>query len=769
MKFPSIVFLIFNVLGIVLGNVTSSYTICLVIELLCLLVVIFINSKNKLIYFIAILFGIYGSFITVHMKLDTSFSRYKGKNIRINANIISDKTVKNDKYCYVIKTTRVQFKQKREEIARKLLLITDKDLFEDNYTYGKEIYFVGKVKLPTNSRNIGGFNYRTYLYEKNIYGTVFVKSDLIKIGDKTKSNKMLEIGIKLRHKIFKIMDEMLAPRESALLKSMLVGDTQYLSCDMIKKIREYGLAHLLSVSGINIVYIVIIFRSILKLAKIRYRLVNSILIAILGLYVLVVGFTLSLIRATIMTVLSLMGEILFYNSETLSNLIVAALIILIINPFSFYSMGFQFSFIATLSIILFAQKIKEYLEKKPINKVLIEILSVSIAVNIGVLPLEVYYFNKLSLSSILINILISNAHSVSVFAGIIMLIVRKISYILAKPIAILIEIMLKFIFIIAKGLSSIHFLTINIVYIGITGIMVYYSIVLSIFMYKKSDKAKIFFNKYRNIIAGIIMIIILLYNFAPRDFKINFMDVGQGDCILIKTNHNKNILIDGGENINASEIIKNKVTNIDVMIATHGHMDHIGGLINVVNSVDVNKLIIPDTNYRGDMDKLISQIDTRKTHIYKCKSRDNIIIDKDTIIEFLNPDINRELEGENDNSLVFKVKYKDKNFLFTSDITKDCEEKMVSNKLNLRADILKVAHHGSEYSTSEEFVRRVNPKIAVISVGEDNRFNHPSKVVLERLKNNNIEVFRTDECGQIIIATNGKRIRIFRKIINFCR
>ena len=163
----------------------------------------------------------------------------------------------------------------------------------------------------------------------------------------------------------------------------------------------------------------------------------------------------------------------------------------------------------------------------------------------------------------------------------------------------------------------------------------------------------------------------------------------------------------------------------------------------------------------GEFKKIM--VDTNKTKLYRCKVSDSICVDEYTKLEFLNPSKNSKLSGENDNSLVVRLMYKNAKFLFAADITNVCECDMMEKQLDLRADILKVAHHGSTYSTSDEFLNKVNPSLAIISVGENNKFKHPSNNVLEKLHKKNIKVLRTDKNGQIQIITDGEKIRIRRK------
>lgn len=765
----SLVFLGFSILGIILAQLIGNYWKCFIIEaLIYVIAVIVTKQKRKVIVLsVALLFAMYSSFSCVRVNTRESFLEYKGKNVAVVASVLSVDTKNNDDnnlYYYTIETKTVEFKKQTKNVNSKLLLITDEDIFKTPNVYGIEVRVPGEIRLLTPNRNIHGFNYKQYLNSRGIEGTMFQKANRIQIGEKTKHSIVIETGIKLRQKVLNIIDNLQDEKEASLLKSILVGHTKDLEPDTIYNLRQVGFAHILCVSGVNIAYLIMLVKYILEAIGLHKRLVNPLLILSLGLYVLIVGFTPSMIRAAVMLILTLVGEIFFYKSNSISNLALAALIIIMINPLYIYDIGFQFSFSATMGIILFVDNVKEWLKLLKIPNGIISVILVTVVAQIWLIPLEVYHFNRFSVGSLFTNAVVSFVHSATIIAGIVMVIIGSISYTLAKPIAIIVKFLLNIILIMSEKLTKIPFISIDNIYIGLTFVIAYYILLFVIYAYKRNDKLRIFLQRNKMIIASIILVLTCVNIFIPKDLRVDFIDVGQGDCTLIKTVSGKNILIDGGEDVKVSDIIKNNVTKIDVMIATHGHMDHIGGLFNVVDSMKVEKLIIPDTKYMGETNKLLAQIDKTKTNVYRVSCNDYIDIDEYTKLFVLNPKRNSKLEGENANSLVFKLKYKDVCFLFTGDLTNVSENEMLKYHDNLKSDVLKVAHHGSEYSTGEKFLDAVLPKVAVISVGENNRFNHPSDNVLDKLNKRGTKVFRTDKNGQIRITTNGKKINIRKNL-----
>jgi len=250
------------------------------------------------------------------------------------------------------------------------------------------------------------------------------------------------------------------------------------------------------------------------------------------------------------------------------------------------------------------------------------------------------------------------------------------------------------------------------------------------------------------------------------NLKIHFIDVGQGDCIFIQVN-DKNILIDGGPNI-AEKKVKNYlknlgIKNINYLIATHPHEDHIGGLDSIlknfkVESVYAPKIITTTTDFKD----IIFELNKESKKINIAEKGLTINLDYRSSLNFLSPE-DKKYDNLNNYSTVIKLNYGNISFLFTGDSEMLIENELLSSNDNLSAHILKVGHHGSKTSTSKEFLKKVAPKYAVISCGIGNDYGHPDKQVLNSLKLQGIECYRTDKDGTIIIYTNGKDVKISKE------
>lgn len=243
---------------------------------------------------------------------------------------------------------------------------------------------------------------------------------------------------------------------------------------------------------------------------------------------------------------------------------------------------------------------------------------------------------------------------------------------------------------------------------------------------------------------------------------VHYIDVGQGDCILVQVNH-KNLLIDSGPSSAKDKLIKYlnslNIKKIDYVIATHPHEDHIGNMDDIIKKFPIGEFYAPkaETSSRT-FENMISALKKKnlKINILK-RDADSIDLGPNTSFTVYSP-LDNDYDNLNNYSPIIKIEYVNSSFLFTGDAEADIENKILSLNDNIKADVLKVGHHGSSTSTSEKFLKKINPSIAVISVGKNNEFNHPDKSTISRLKNNDVNIYQTADEGTIIISSDGTNI-----------
>ena len=251
------------------------------------------------------------------------------------------------------------------------------------------------------------------------------------------------------------------------------------------------------------------------------------------------------------------------------------------------------------------------------------------------------------------------------------------------------------------------------------------------------------------------------------------LDVGQGDGLLIISPGGKTVLIDpgnprAGDGV-VAELQRRGIKSLDLIVATHPHADHIGGLRRVIGKLTVKSLLDSSQTYASDeYEKLLRAVKERKVNYIAAKKGQTFDLDSGVKLEAVNPRgdgrwITEVREGgsvENANSVVLRLTYGNFAMVFTGDAEAETEAEMIKARPQFRAQVLKVGHHGSRYATSEKFLNAVNPQAAIISCGADNRYGHPSQPTLDRLQKAKIEVYRTDLSGEIAVISDGNTYQI---------
>ena len=287
--------------------------------------------------------------------------------------------------------------------------------------------------------------------------------------------------------------------------------------------------------------------------------------------------------------------------------------------------------------------------------------------------------------------------------------------------------------------------------------------------------------KLKRILASIAFILTIVLTLSSCDFSVHsdipksydqnggklvahYLDVGQGDSIFIELPNDQTMLIDSGENYHGAAIIEYIKDcgrkKIDYLVGTHPHSDHVGSMAYIIRNFDIGSVYLPDAATNTyTYEKMLEAIKKKGLKVTTAKTGVNILSDSDESLDIniLAPSTTKNVKNLNNTSVIMKIKYGDTSFLFTGDAEKS-ELKTLSG--DLTADVLKVGHHGSDTSTPQTLVDAVKPKIAVISVGKDNDYGHPSAKTLKRLENAGCEIYRTDQQQTIAVTSDGKNIEV---------
>lgn len=274
------------------------------------------------------------------------------------------------------------------------------------------------------------------------------------------------------------------------------------------------------------------------------------------------------------------------------------------------------------------------------------------------------------------------------------------------------------------------------------------------------------------ILLSLLPIIFILNNISiftrhttisPSYLTVHFIDVGQGDSILIQIN-NKNMLIDSGPSESSDKLFdfldSHNISTLDYVIATHPHEDHIGNMAEVIKKYNIKSFYSPKViTSEKSFENMVYSLKSKKIKINVLKKNSSSInLGKNTSIIVYSPE-NNSYDNINNYSVVMKISYKNNSFIFTGDAEKEVEQSILSQNNNLSCDVLKIGHHGSSTSTTEDFLNACNPSIAVISVGEYNEFNHPDSEIIDRLVNCKCKIYRTDKDKSVTLISDGNSIR----------
>ena len=549
---------------------------------------------------------------------------------------------------------------------------------------------------------------------------------------------------------------------------------------------------MLAVSGSHITYIISAFSILME--KKNKRITKILTIIFLIFFMALTGFTASVVRASIMGILILTSGLVHRKSDTINNLGISSLIILICNPYTIIDAGFWLSFAGTMGIILLEEPINSYFQKFKICKIkpiswIINSFTITFAANIIIIPIMAYMFSTFSMTFWISNILAAPVMEFVTIYGFLMYFISIFLLPLAKFLGIILNFSLNSLIKIAEITSLIPGSSIYIKTPYLLECIIYYLILFLIFNWKRIKEKlennkileKIKKNSYKYI--SIILIFIILTNTISnkifQEIKIYFVDVGQGDSTLIQTIEGKNILIDGGgsefgsfdvgESILLPYLLDRRITTIDYLMISHFDSDHIGGVFAILENLKVKNIIISKQGETSENLKKFYEITNNKgIRTIIVKKGDIVEIDKYSHFEILFPEDNLiEDNILNNNSIVARFNSLDFSILFTGDIEEIAEKRLCelySGTDKLEAFVLKVAHHGSKTSSTEEFLELVKPKIALIGVGKNNNFGHPNIDVIERLENMGSKIYRADNCGEIIIRINREKLQIHTKI-----
>ena len=756
MKRPLLFILTFLIFGILIYYFLSKIYIKFILFFVLLFLSLYLSKIYKLKFpKYLVLFSLLGYFLMYLNNIPYTLS----ENQEINAigYVNSIEKTSNNKYKLKISTKYINGNTKKLNI----LVYTDN---LHNIKVGAKVDTKGVVYYPNKKSNNTSYDEELNFKIDNI--TYKMYANKIEV---LKYNKIKTYLYNLKENICNIYDDILPQKESNILKAMILGEKQFLDNETIDLYRTSGIYHILAISGLHIGILSLFLTKIFKFVNRRFGYIFVIIILIF--YCIFTGASLSTIRATIMCITVLIANILFRNPDFISSISLSAIILLIKNPYYLFDIGFLYSYTSVFSIAFLGGRICSIYNIKGIYKAFI----ISFFVCLSIKPITAYYFYNFTILDTLLNIIIIPFMSIVVIIGFISSIVGMFSIPIAKFLIGSVYYILRLFTYICKVVENMNF---NNIIIGRPSIFVIISLYIMLFFIGYAFYDKYLLKKRKkfiNIGMGIFIIFVSISILTPKPFTITMLDVGQGDSI-VGINNDGVFLIDGGGNNNFSTgeniilpYLKSKgIETIDFVFVSHNDSDHIKGVIEILDKINIKNLFLPINNTLDEnYETLLNIAKDKNIPIYFLQNGDSLTLGKNLNFDVLHP--NKEFldKGDNNNSLVLKLNYNNNSVLFTGDIEKQAEEFLLNNNKNLKSDILKVAHHGSKTSTTTDFIKNVTPKDALISCKENNIYKHPSKETLKTLKDANINIYRTDKNKSITIKFYKNNYKISSTQNNF--
>lgn len=733
-----------------------------VVEIIYFLFYLFFRlekSKKSIYILLIILFLILGTFLCANLEYQYQ-NKFSIKNFsdlnsaKILAEIVFDlgDLESNKLYLkpYYINGRKVKYGK----------ILVNSQLLK-TYNNGDLINLELDTVLPAAPLNPGAFNYLQYLKNKGVYLQGWNLNN-IKLIQRKKSIKNLLIKFKLL--LLNNINNLFNKDDSAFIKSILLGEKEYLSYRQENLLQTAGASHLLAISGLHMGIIILCF-SLILFRIFSKKITALYLLSFLSLiYIILVGASVSIIRASLLALLFLFSSEFNREGDFLNIIALTLIINLILNPSALFTVSLQLSYLLVLALFYLTPLF---------SQILTPILAVSFSAQIASIAVIAYYFNEYSYIALITNLWLIPYITILLPLIFVLVILSLISFSFFKPLAFFVETGLGFLF---KGLELMTVFQQRPLVIAepkLLVIIVYYLLLFSLpyfyqkrYIYLKAKKYLI----WQKIIPILLLFIILSFfvNYNSGKLEVNFLAVGQGDGIFINFPNGKNMLVDtgppgnDGRNIEYSIIsfLNNQgIKKIDYLMLSHFDADHAGGMPHLLKRKKVEHVLIPPFKKKTELHNILEAEIVKKNISLNFLNSNLMFKVDDCRINILNPEPNELKEDRNENSIVFLLTYENNSFLFTGDLSKEGENKIVENFNLPEIDVLKAGHHGSKTSSGDKFLNEINPKIIVISVGENN-FGHPAAEVTARYDQKSIDYLRTDQQGMIKFISDGNEILV---------
>jgi competence protein ComEC len=803
--------------GIVIGYYYPIPYYLLFSAIIFILVFLLITIRNRwpkasffLIINFVIILGIFDIQIHQYSTNNNNHIKHftdKGK-LQIEGIVIDNPILYPDKTFLVVQCIQIVEDKSYRPVSGNIRLSVPDD---SNFQYGDFIRFQTSLKKIQSFHNPGGFDYERYMNLHGIYATGFVANDsnIILLRPNTAS------GIRLKLETFRLyLKEIIYQNASSpqkeIIEAMTIGNQKAIPAAVRDNFNKTGTSHILSINGLHIgiiaasafFFVFLVLKSseylMLRFNIIKLATVAAFLMVLISAFI--AGMEIPVQRSTLMALVFLIALVVGRQKDLYNTLFMAALIILVISPEALFDSSFQLSFMAVLALIYIIPRFRDFsikqLDLLPLwGQSIIRYIYLSAivcsAVTIGTLPLIIYYSNRVSSITIIANLISvpllgTLVLTISMFFILSAFFSPVIAGYLIKLASFFVQISVNII----NKLAAVPWSSFNCITPNIVEIAVFYLFIFLLIQFidergkKKTQKG--FLLRRFQVLKYLLVIVVLFFGadityltFKDKfssDLKITIIDVGQGNSTFVRFPGGKNMLIDGGgfsyssfdtgKSVLAPFLYHERIRNVDTVVLSHPHPDHLLGLIYIMNNFNVRQVwrsnLPIDLEIYPEWEKAI-KLNNINVCMTSNKSPERIF--NGVRVKVLWPlnyspqDVNNLSYDEvNDSSLVLKITFGKVSFLIPGDISADVEKQLIKSKIDLISDVLVVPHHGSTHSSSAEFIKAVACRYAIVSAGKANVFHHPHPSTLQRYNDAGVNIFRTDHDGAVTLMTDGTKM-----------
>ncbi len=707
--------------------------------------------------------------------------------------------------CYAVGELRL-LSDSAERVSAKFLIRFQEPL---PLRYGKQIMLTGVLLQPQAKRNPGGFDYQAHLSRQGIVGIIDTK-EIVRIGEQGGFPPLRWIEA-LRIRTERLIDVIYTKTEvetsllepslhAQLLKGILLGKRSDVPTETLELFRNSGTFHVLAVSGLHVGLVAMFCYFGFSLFRFPQKILCLLTIIAVLIYACLIGFRPSVFRASLMAILFLFATLIDRDADLFNLLAFAALVLLLLNPLQIWDVGFQLSFVAVASIVYFVPRMERPLRRlwedaagassesegsvlKKLRNAAVKwvVLSylVTFAAQIGTGPLIAYHFFRAYPLGIIVGPFAVGLVSLIVAVGMASVCVGFIWLPFAKLFGLLNDTIIS-LFLTLIGMFGQVWGIVKLTPPTFGLFVLYLAFCLGITHWRAVYRQW----KVASLI-GLSVVMVWVWDAAIQEkgrlLEVITLDVGQGDAAIVRFPDNRTILIDGGiqrsyynkqkrkrveydvgERIIEPYLDSHGIRELDMVLLTHPDLDHGGGLAYILQNFKVEQVIgISDMPLDSQTHRRLHAIVKARNIPYSFPYAGEIELTSTATLNLLHPidanSTNLLDRDRNDDSLVMKITYGEVDILFTGDIGKNAEFRLIASGRDLRSEILKVPHHGSRTSSSAPFLDAVQPRYAIFSLGQGNRYQFPHADVVERYRARGCPMLRTDVVGAITVRTDGTR------------